>query len=124
MTEQIYNAFRGNTVPIFWGNRNIYKLFNKGSFINAHDFETIDKLIEYVKEVDNDEDLCNQILNNKKFIYDDPNYYKKIYENIWKDIFNIKKNREEYINIWKNIFEIDPSIYEKSYKYLEKSINI
>ena len=124
-TEKIYNAFMANTVPIFWGNKSIYQIFNKGSFINAHDFETMDKLIEYVKEVDNDEGLYNQILNNKKFIYDDPNYYKKIYENIWKTIFDIKPdiNREAYIDIWKNIFEIEPNIYKNNYKYLEKYIS-
>ena len=124
VTEKIYNAFMSNTVPIFWGNRSIYQIFNEGSFINAHDFKTIDQLIEYVKLVDNDDELYNQILNKKKIINDNPSYYIKKYENIWKTIFNIEPDidREGYIYIWKNIFEIDSNIYKNNYKYLEKYI--
>ena len=65
VTEKIYNAFKANTVTIYWGNKEIYKVFNKGSFINCHDFENFNKVIEYVKSVDNDDKLYRKILNKK-----------------------------------------------------------
>ena len=33
VTEKIANAFMGSTVPIYYGTRDIFKLFNKDAFI-------------------------------------------------------------------------------------------
>lgn len=56
-TEKIMEAFASETVPIYWGNPDIAKEFNPKSFINGHDFASFDELVEYVKKVDNDDEL-------------------------------------------------------------------
>ena len=50
--------------------------FNPETFINAHDFNNDEDLIEYIKEVDNDVDLYNSYLN------------KPIFSKKWLDILN------------------------------------
>lgn len=56
-TEKIMEAFASKTVPIYWGNPDIAKEFNPKSFINGHDFDSFDELVEYVKKVDEDDEL-------------------------------------------------------------------
>jgi len=86
ITEKIYNAFKANTVPIYWGNKEIYKIFNKGSFINVHDFSNFEGVIEYIKKVDNDDNLYNEILNSVK-LNNDSNFFKEKTKNMWEKIF-------------------------------------
>ena len=64
ITEKIFNSFLAGCIPIYDGTDDIYKYFNKGSFINAKDFDTIEELAKYVVKVDNDENLYNQYMNN------------------------------------------------------------
>lgn len=79
VTEKIVNAFYSGAIPIYWGSSNINELFNKNSFINISDFNTIDDCIEYVcnltdKEIEHmtsqniytDNDLINIFNNNHK----------------------------------------------------------
>ena len=56
-TEKIMEAFASATVPIYWGNPDIAKEFNPDSFINCHDFESFDDVVDYVRKVDGDDDL-------------------------------------------------------------------
>ncbi len=56
-TEKIMEAFASATVPIYWGNPDIAKEFNPDSFINCHDFNSFDSVVEYVKKVDADDGL-------------------------------------------------------------------
>lgn len=61
-TEKIADAFAARTVPIYWGDPTINKVFNIKAFINASDFENLDALVEYVKMIDSDDDLYMSIL--------------------------------------------------------------
>ena len=67
ITEKIIDAYKGCTVPIFWGNKYVVNDFNKDTFINSNDFENWDKLIEYIIKVDNDDDLYNSFFNKPIF---------------------------------------------------------
>lgn len=53
-TEKIMEAFAGCTVPIYWGNPDIANEFNPRAFINCHDFDSFDDVLEEVKRLDND----------------------------------------------------------------------
>ena len=52
ITEKIINAYLAGCIPIYRGHSDIYMYFNKGSFIDAADFDTLNDLAEYVVEVD------------------------------------------------------------------------
>lgn len=56
-TEKLPEALAARTVPIYWGDPNVGRLFNKKAFIDARDFATVEELVEYVKKVDQDDDL-------------------------------------------------------------------
>ena len=75
-TEKILDAYKSNCIPIYYGSETIKDDFNPKTFINAHDFDNNNDLINYIKKVDTDESLYNSYMNN-------PIFSKK-----WLDIFN------------------------------------
>jgi hypothetical protein len=75
-TEKILHAYESNCIPIYYGSERIAEDFNKETFINAHDFNSSEELIEYIKRVDTDEELYNSYLN------------KPIFSDYWLDVFN------------------------------------
>ena len=62
-TEKIVEAFAAQTIPIYWGDPDITKVFNPKAFINVSDYPSIDKVVERVKQIDQNDDLYLQILN-------------------------------------------------------------
>ena len=61
-TEKIVQAFAARTVPIYWGDPNIGKVFNKEAFIDAYSFENTEKLVEFIEKVDSDDELYLKML--------------------------------------------------------------
>ena len=61
-TEKIMESMVVNSIPIYWGNPLIYKEFNTKSFINYYDFKNEDDLIEYIIELDKNDDKYLEIL--------------------------------------------------------------
>lgn len=62
LTEKFSQAAQSNAVPIYWGDPTIGKLFNPKAFINCHDFQTLEEVVERVKQIDADDDLYLQML--------------------------------------------------------------
>jgi len=62
-TEKLMEALITNTIPIYWGDPKIGNDFNTKAFINCHDFESMDAVIEHVKKVDQNEDLYREYLS-------------------------------------------------------------
>ena len=62
VTEKILYAMLTNAIPIYWGNSEIARDFNPKSFINCHDYQNFDEVIDKVKEIDNDQKLYRQYL--------------------------------------------------------------
>lgn len=99
LTEKIMNVFQSGSVPIYWGcSDTAKKIFNSKCFIDMKDFENVDKCIEYVKNMSNDEynKFFNQhFLNpnddilNVKFTCESLNSSK-----FWQ---NIKQNVKNFI---------------------------
>jgi hypothetical protein len=54
----------------YWGNEKVTEYFNPDAFINCNDFSSFDEVIEYVKEVDNNENLYNKMLNARPVLPD------------------------------------------------------
>jgi len=77
-TEKLTHPMLVNSIPIYFGDKNVKKEFNTKSFINFHDFENMDKFIEYIIKVDNDDKLYERIL--KKSWYNSkelPEWFKE-----------------------------------------------
>ena len=61
-TEKIMEAMTSNTVPIYWGNPDIHEEFNYKSFVNFYDFKNEDDMIDYIIELDKDDDKYMKVL--------------------------------------------------------------
>ena len=66
-TEKLMHAFVADTIPIYWGNPHVNCEFNSKSFVNCHEFENINKVLERVMELDNNDELYLQMLNEACF---------------------------------------------------------
>jgi len=67
-TEKLFHAKTSGTVPLYWADPNIEKDFNKNAFINLYDYgSSVDSLIEYIKYVDNNEEIFQKYRNEKLF---------------------------------------------------------
>ncbi len=66
-TDRIACAFMARTIPIYWGNPQIGREFNTKRFINCHDYESFDAVLERIKEIDQNDELFLQIMNEPLF---------------------------------------------------------
>lgn len=62
-TEKIVEAFAAKTIPIYYGDPCITEDFNEDSFINVHAYDSLESVIERVKEIDNDDELYLKMIN-------------------------------------------------------------
>jgi hypothetical protein len=66
-TEKIFEPMLVNSIPIYWGNPHVDKDFNAKSFINYHDFNSMDEVIERIIQVDQSEDIYREYLSQPWF---------------------------------------------------------
>lgn len=83
-TEKIHSSMLANSIPVYWGDPDISKYYNTEAFINCHDYNNFDGVIEKIKELnDNDEKYIDmlsqpwQTREQKKKVQD---MYKDLYE--------------------------------------------
>lgn len=69
-TEKIVESFAAYTVPVYWGNKNVGKEFNKEAFIDVSDFATVDRAVDYIKAIDKDDDAYLAMLHAPKLAAD------------------------------------------------------
>ena len=91
-TEKLIHPKLKNSIPIYWGNPRVSDDWNDKSFINAYKFSNISELVEYVKEVDNDDDLYYKILSEKHFVNDELPFNFK-HDNLVEFFDKIFKNK-------------------------------
>jgi hypothetical protein len=83
-TEKLIHAKVAGCIPIYWSDHNASKDFNTRSFINLSDFKSIDDLVEYIIEVDSDDEAAKKYTQEKMFdTHQDP---KILFESIIKKI--------------------------------------
>ncbi len=69
VTEKILHAFASQTIPIYFGDPNINSQFNSKAFVNTADFNyDLEKTLQYIIEIDNDDNLYLSMLKEPAFI--------------------------------------------------------
>ena len=86
-TEKIVNAFEGDTVPLYFGDPHICEEYNSKAFVNVNDFESIEKAVEKIIELDNDDEAYISMLMEPKYIRD--TYVDDMYNGLKEFLFNI-----------------------------------
>lgn len=61
-TEKLVEAFAAGAVPIYWGDPDVAQIFNTKAMIVLESAVDFEKVIERIKEVDNDDMLYRQML--------------------------------------------------------------
>lgn len=71
-TEKLVEALAARTIPIYWGDPDIGKVFNPKAFIDVSSFRSMDEVVRRVKEIDNDDHLYLQMLREPSMRPDAP----------------------------------------------------
>ena len=67
VSEKIIQPMSVNSIPIYWGTSMVKQDFNENSFIFVDDYDSEEKLIEHIVELNNDKDLYKQKINEPWF---------------------------------------------------------
>jgi hypothetical protein len=68
-----------NTLPIYWGNEEIHKDVSTKSFINVNDYESLDKVVDLIIEIDNNDDLYFDYVNQNYIEHKENNIFTEEY---------------------------------------------
>ncbi|MCX6155516.1 MAG: glycosyltransferase family 10 [Candidatus Kapabacteria bacterium] len=74
-TEKIFDAFRAQSLPIYWGNELVDRDFNSEAFLNYYAFPNEDALIERIIEIDNNDALYLDYISKPPFKGNIPNEF-------------------------------------------------
>ena len=68
ISEKIMDSFRAGTIPIYYGDYLIDEFVNPKTYILIRGEKDIDKKIEYIKKIDNNDKLYREIMKEKPII--------------------------------------------------------
>lgn len=74
-TEKIYEAFMGQTIPIYWGSTTIETDFNPKAFLNYHDYENDEDFIRAIIELDQNEKAYEAMYMEPMFVKNNTNRF-------------------------------------------------
>lgn len=78
ITEKIMNAFYARSVPVYWGSTTLECDFNPKAVINYHEGIHLNQFIDRIREIDNNDELYNEMVNQPPFVDNNPNKYMNI----------------------------------------------
>lgn len=85
-TEKLVHPKLVDSIPVYWGNPLVERDWNTNSFISAYNFSNVGELIEYIKEVDNNDDLWYQMLQESHLNKDSKDIDWKNFINFFEKI--------------------------------------
>ncbi len=86
-TEKILDPLQANSIPIYYGNSDISDLVNPDAFINANNYiGRFEELIDKIKEIDENEELYQKMINCNKYKADLLNNFENKLEKFLIDI--------------------------------------
>ncbi len=106
-TEKIVEAFVAGTIPIYWGDPDIVKVFNERAFINCGKFQKIEDIVKEIERVDEDEKLYRSmveqpVLINLHYIDDKYAELEMYLINIIEQPYELARKNAPYY--WKRIY--------------------
>lgn len=67
-TEKILQPIEAGCIPVYWGGEKASKYFNKNSYIDITDFNSIEQVVERMLEIDEDDQLFESIVNSNPLV--------------------------------------------------------
>lgn len=119
VTEKVYEPKLVDSLPIYWGDPLISKEFNSKSFINCHEFDSLEAVVERIKELDQNDKLYLQYARAPFFLDDRPNEYvdKERILTFFQQIIDRRNDIKPLSSTWKQYLYVHrmPMAYLKRY---------
>lgn len=99
VTEKLTDAFLANTIPIYYGDPDVTKIFNPKAFIDVRDFDSWDALAQRIVELDSDPVEMAKMLSEPVFV--ETGYLDELedrFANFLYEIFDSKEGMKRPIN--------------------------
>ena len=93
ITEKIIDGFLAGTIPIYYGDYTFDEYINPKSFILIRNRNDVYKKINYIKKIDNDDELYKKILKEPIFMKDV--FFEKIDKSRKSFLLNIFQQKKE-----------------------------
>lgn len=134
-SEKLLTTFQAHSIPIYWGNPYVAEEFNEDAFINCHAFETIEQIVERVKEIDNDDDLWKKMIaapwqteKQKKNVEIQMKEYSDFITRLFTSDYDLLKRRPEgtFAGIYSSWFfrryRVKNSFFQSLKNYLKRKL--
>ena len=110
ISEKIVDSFRGGTIPIYYGDYLVDEYINPKTYILIRGEKDIEKKIEYIKKIDNDDKLYMEIMKENPII--DEKFAEKIDKKEIKEfLYNIfSQNKNKAFRRDDNFFDFNPDL--------------
>lgn len=97
-TEKIMEPMLVNSLPIYWGNRQVGLDFNPASFVDAADYPSLEALVERVIELDTHDEEYLSLLS--KPWLNEENYldWKERFHDFFNNIFSKPPGEQRYLS--------------------------
>ena len=105
-------AYEGNTIPVYYGDPEITKVYNPNAFVHITDLNKLDEVLEKIIEIDNNKDLYIKMLMEPKLL--DENYVDAKYEEFKTFLYNIFDQDKD--KAYRRIRDYSAGVYLKSLK--------
>lgn len=70
LQEKIGMAFAAKTIPIYWGNPNTVHIYNEKAFINCHNYNSFEEVLDRVRELDEDDEKYLAMLREPALLHE------------------------------------------------------
>jgi hypothetical protein len=98
ISEKIYDSFISGTIPIYYGDYTVDEYINPKAFILIKDEKNIKEKIDYIKEIDNNDEKYLNILKENILINENfNNIIEKELNEFLYNIFEQEKNKAKRI---------------------------
>lgn len=116
VTEKIVQPFKQHSIPIYWGNPEIDKDFNKEAFVWCKGFEDLERTIKEVEYIDTHDDAYVHMLMQCPLR--ETNFLEKRYEELEEFLVNIFSQELEEVGRRVKYFSAEQ--HEKNLKEIYK----
>lgn len=132
-TEKIVEAFAAKTIPIYWGDPSVTKIFNSKAFVNVADYDSLDDMVVAVQEIDENQELYLKMLQTPALKVEN-DYWERKQEEFEKFLYNIFDSEKEKayrrnLKFWgkeyhKRYYKMRNVFIRRKYSLKTKSVNL
>lgn len=97
-TEKIMEAMVADSLPIYWGNELVGRDFNPASFVNVHDFPSLEDAVQYVVDLDKDEARYLEMMRQPWVLDESVFDWKERMLDFIENIVRKPKDKQKYLS--------------------------